>query len=129
KGQLRQKHLLEALAERQRLGRGASKEEVASLADDVSKRPDLRTSESTSAPERARAAAEAEERGPHADDMRGNEPEIGSTVPEEIPEGNLFEPVVSEPVTPERAREAYMGSTPDKYSETGRSVVERMRSE
>jgi len=103
--------------------------DIEAEAHKVTKEPDPRTSESTTGPERARAEAEARERGPHPDDMRGNEAEIGSTVPEDIPEGDLFEPEVSEPLTPERAREAYMGSTPSKYSETGGAVVERMRSQ
>ncbi|MDA8128533.1 MAG: DUF4157 domain-containing protein [Betaproteobacteria bacterium] len=35
-------------------------------------------------------AEKAEARGPHPDDMRGNEAEIGSTVPDEPPEGGPF---------------------------------------
>jgi hypothetical protein len=48
-------------------------------------------------------------------------------VPEDIPEGRLFDPEVTVPLTPENARAAYMGSTPNKYSDTGRAVVARMR--
>ena len=82
---------------------------------------------STSGPERARAAAEAEQRGPHPDDMRGNEADIGSTVPDEPPPGDLFDPEVTEEVRQQRARDAYMGDTPGKYTDTGQAVVERMR--
>jgi len=59
-----------------------------------------RPSESTSGPERARAEIEAQERGPHPDDMRGNEADIGSTVPDEIPEGGLFQPDTPEVTDP-----------------------------
>jgi vacuolar-type H+-ATPase subunit H len=62
----------------------------------VDEHANRRISESTSEPERVRAAEEAEP-VPQPEDLRGNEPEIGSTVPEEIPEGGLFEPEVSEP--------------------------------
>jgi len=63
---------------------------VAAVADDVRDQINPRTSEQTTGPERARAAAEAAERGPHPDDMRTNEAEIGSTVPDEPPEGGPF---------------------------------------
>lgn len=69
----------------------ADQAETVAHADDVREQANPRTSESTSGPERARAAAEAEQRGPHPDDMAGNEAEIGSTVPDERPPGDLFD--------------------------------------
>lgn len=64
--------------------------EFVARADGVREQMNPRTSKSTTGPERARAANEAEGRGPRPDDMRGNEAEIGSTVPEERP-SDLFD--------------------------------------
>jgi hypothetical protein len=89
-----------------------------------STRPDLRTSESTSGPERARAAAERAERTPPP---TPDDSDV-ITVPDEPPPGSPFEEP-PEFVNPENARRAYMGETPSKYSDVGADVVARMRAE
>jgi hypothetical protein len=97
--------------------------EARAAADETeSTRPDLRTSESTTGPERARAAAERAERTPPA---TPDESDV-VTVPEEPPPGSPFEEP-PEFATPEDARRAYMGDTPSKYSTVGDEVVARMR--
>jgi hypothetical protein len=105
--------------------------EAEANADEASEHMNKRTSESTSAPERDAAAAEAEERGPHPDDMRTNEAEIGSTAPDEAPDGGVFRNADGEQVLADgrTARDAYMGNTPGKYSTVGRDVLVRMRGE
>ena len=104
--------------------------EITSHADDVGEQMNPRTSESTSGPEREAAAAEAAERGPHPDDMRTNEAEIGSTVPDEIPKGGVFEEESPQLLPDGRsARDVYLGGTPSKYSPVGQEVVTRMQAE
>jgi len=96
-------------------------------ADDVGQQANPRTSESTSAPERMRAAEEAANRTDRS--SRGASEEDVTSVPDEVPEGGLFDEPTEGPPTPESARAAYMGGTPGKYSATGKAVLERMRAE
>jgi len=119
------------MTERGQSSPGGQRAEIEAHADEVSQHMNKRTSRSTTGPEREAAAREAAERGPHPDDMRTNEAEIGSTVPEEVPPGDVFRSAEGEQVLPDgrTARETYMGSTPSKYSPTGREVVARMREE
>jgi filamentous hemagglutinin len=89
--------ILEVLGEETTGGAPDPESEITAHADDVRDQAHPRTSESTSGPERARAAIEAEESGPHLDDMRGNEAEIGSTVPEERPSDMFVDPAAPTP--------------------------------
>ena len=65
----------------------------------------------------------------HLADLDEGGPRDTSGIPDETPENSLFDDPNAEPVSPDKAREAYMGKTPSKYSETGAAVVERMRAE
>jgi hypothetical protein len=100
----------------------ASAAEREALADDVRNQANPRTSKSTTRPEREAAAAEAHERA------AGTTTDEPDTVPDGRPEGGLFDDPNAEALAAqERLRNAYMGNTPSKFSETGAVVVERMR--
>jgi hypothetical protein len=103
--------------------------DIAANADEVPDQRHPRTSKQTTGPERARAAAEAEERQAAAAQGRTEE-ESGSQLPDETREGNLFDDPNAAPNQEQIAkRQEYMGSTPGKDSPTGRDVQTRMRSE
>jgi hypothetical protein len=105
----------------------AAQADAAAAADDVRARINPPISGSTSGPERARAAAEAEARaGDSSQSSPDGENDPGLAMPEFPPPGMFGEPV---DLPEERLRLAYMGGTPDKYSPTGQIVVARMRSE